>query len=367
MGGIYKSSNAGGMWTKISAAPLGSAIGALTLAIDQSGTQLYAGGQTLDGPYVSTTAGSIWTFSAAGMRVSEVSSLAVDKKAPGTVYALSNSHIYRSMDGGGTWSIVYNGVFGHYSPVAVDSLDDYYVYAGNTTGGFYSTNSGGSFMAFPATFTGGWVLAIAVDPNTTPSTIFAGTNTNAIWKSVDNGAHWAQAGTMGLGGSSVQSLGVDASVMPSIVYAYVSGATSAFYKSVDHGATWTLLSQPGSILRTFAIDPKNTTIIYGGFDQGNVYKSTTSGASFVLANSGLMTANAQVLIVDPVNDANVYLAATSFGSGVYKSVNAGGSWAPSNKGLKDISVYGLALDPITPTTLYAGTPHGVFKTTTGAQ
>ena len=43
------------------------------------------------------------------------------------------------------------------------------------------------------------------------------------------------------------------------------------------------------------------------------------------------------------------------------------TWAPSNKGLKDNSVYGLAIDPITPTTLYAGTPHGVFKTTTGAQ
>jgi hypothetical protein len=369
-GGLYKTSNAGAMWTKVSAAPVGSATGALALAADQSGTLLYAGGQALDGPYVSTTAGSLWTFAGTGIRVSDVSALAVDKKAPGTVYALAGTHIMRSMDAGVTWSVVGNGGFGNGSPIAVDPLNDYYVYAGNVMGGFYSSNSGGSFMAFPGTYGGGWILALAIDPNTTPSTIFAGTNTNVIWKSINNGATWAQAGTMGLasGAISAQSLGVDTSVSPSIIYANVNNNTgSGFYKSVDHGATWTSLSQPGSILRTFAIDPKTPSIIYGGYDQGNVYKSINSGGSFILSNTGLGTANAQVLIVDPVTDSNVYLASTSFGAGLYKSTNAAGMWAPANKGLKDISVYGLAIDPITPTTLYAGTPHGVFKTTTGAQ
>jgi hypothetical protein len=320
---------------------------------------------------VSSTGGAIWTFSATGIRVAEVSALAVDKKAPGTIYALSNTHILRSMDAGATWSVVDTHGFGHFSPVAVDPLDDYYVYAGNTMGGFYSTNSGGSFMPLPgATYTGGWILALAIDPNTTPSTVYAGTNTNGVWKSTTNGASWSQVTTMGLaaGAASAQSLGVDASVNPSIVYANINtSSASGFYKITNAAASWTMLSQPGSILRTFAIDPKTPSIIYGGYDQGNVYKSTNSGTSFVLANTGLMTANAQVLVVDPVTDSNVYLASTSFGSGLYKSTNAAGTWAAANKGLKDNSVYGLAIDPITPTTLYAGTPHGVFKTTTGAQ
>jgi hypothetical protein len=52
--------------------------------------------------------------------------------------------------------------------------------------------------------------------------------------------------------------------------------------------------------------------------------------------TAVSTANAQVLIVDPVTDSNVYLATSSFGSGLYKSTNAAMTWAAANKGLKNI-------------------------------
>jgi len=80
-GGVYKSTDGGGMWSRSLANPT------LCLAIDPSAPSiLYAG--TTNGPYKTTDGGGAWQRMSDGLPPSTgVRALAVDPMTPSTVYA----------------------------------------------------------------------------------------------------------------------------------------------------------------------------------------------------------------------------------------------------------------------------------------
>ena len=51
--------------------------------------------------------------------------------------------------------------------------------------------------------------------------------------------------------------------------------------------------------------------------------------------------------------------------GVFTSANAGATWSPTSAGLLHPQVYSLAVDPVTPNRIYAGTGHGVARSSDG--
>jgi hypothetical protein len=102
-----------------------------------------------------------------------------------------------------------------------------------------------------------------------------------------------------------------------------------------------------SCLIALAADPRNSGQLYAAFQNGGVFKSMDTGATWQAANSGLSLGSpyrtAVALAIDPGNPGTVY--AVSF-SGVFKSTDDGISWNPASAGLPDwSSQYGTPGDP----------------------
>jgi hypothetical protein len=119
-------------------------------------------------------------------------------------------------------------------------------------------------------------------------------------------------------------------------------------------------------VKTIAIDPTDTSVMYIGFIWGNrkgVFKSTTSGGSWCAVNTGLPSwRNINDLVLDPT-DTSVIYAVSEYT--IYKSVDAGSSWEYKGAGIGVFDIFVLDIDPLQTATLYAGTDQGVYKTTNG--
>ena len=135
------------------------------------------------------------------------------------------------------------------------------------------------------------MTAIAVDPYS-PQVLYAGTNSEGIFKSSDGGTTWL----------------------------HTAGQLSK-------GTVWTLLH-----------DPTKASTIYATTHDG-LFRSEDSGVTWKGLHKSLKSWNVLALAIDPESPKTLY-AATAIG--IYKSLDAGGSWAMQNN---DLYVSALSLDP----------------------
>jgi len=320
-----------------------------------------------------------------------ISALAIDPLTPTTLYAGTAGGVFKSMDGGASWSGI--GLI-NVSALAIDPLTPTTVYAGTGTfdmgalGGVFKSTDGGVSWNATGSLTG-IVWSLAIDP-LTPTTVYAGTlgydsfdtepgSLGGVYKSTDGGASWNAVALIDPGPFTYCSPcgGVSALAIDPLTPTTISGVTAAMtvyfddgsflytvpgyvLKSTDGGASW---SRGLSNVSALAIDPLTPNTLYAGvYDEAAndsaVYKSTDGGASW---NATGLTGVVGVLslAIDPLTPATLY---TGTYGGVYKSTDGGASWnAIGPTGVGGVLV--LAIDP-TPTTLYAGTgTSGVYKST----
>jgi len=96
---------------------------------------------------------------------------------PTTVYAGTNAGVFKSTNGGGSWSAVNTGLTNYTSVrvVAIDPQTPATLYSVTQTSGvFKSTNGGGSWNAINTDLPTLDVRALAIDPQT-PARLYAGT------------------------------------------------------------------------------------------------------------------------------------------------------------------------------------------------
>lgn len=272
--------------------------------------------------------------------------------------AFHGKTFFRSTNGGSNWSSLNTGLPAHLlvTGIAIDPTQPSILYAGTVDGVYKTTNGGASWSAVFNTSSS----ALAIDP-VHPTTIYSGSA--GVYKSTDGGATWAASGNL----SQVTNTIVIDPQTPSTLYAGTN--SEGVYKSTDGGATW--LNSHSSFNRNtilaLAIDPSNTATIYAGLSGSpdfGVYKSTDGGFSWngPLLLFGRYSINA--LVIDPHMPNTVY-AGTEFGPGIFKTTDGGTTWAFASNGLDSRNVLALAADPVMSNTIYAGTLIGVYKTTDG--
>jgi photosystem II stability/assembly factor-like uncharacterized protein len=354
-------------WTPASSGLTGSVAGISHLVIDASGSTLYAAG---NGLFRSTDGGSSWKLlSVVGVQV-----VALDPTSPSTIYAGTASGVLRSTDGGESWSPA--GLAGHnVNILAVDPVTPSTLYAAAGDANIYkSTDAGQSWtthaVGFPASAGPPVVSALLLDP-AAPSTLYVLQLVGPpLYKSTDGAETWSVVNP-----GPVWLLAIDPATTPSTLYGTHPGLgpvfSYGFSKSTDGGATWTELglNQPVGAL---AIDPRNSNTLYAATypPAGSppvIYKSTDGGQNWTAVNSSLPLA--QALVVSPADSSTIYAPTNPVYApgtgGIFKTTDAGMTWKESNTGLRVSGIQVLTGDPVDPATIYAGGDEGLFKSLDG--
>lgn len=410
-----------GTWQGIG--PDGGSISAL--AIDPQNTQtIYAGTNVI---YKSNDGGRSWEPKSVGLEPApgrgtrEITAIAVDPADSNYLYAGSEGNIFKSTDGGDTWTNVTNTPDywgGHIRALVIDprgTKDNRTIYAGSDNGrGFIRIiNNGGSWTyTNPAvgTSSAADILSLAVDTRGSGNTLYAATRLNnyqyAIIKSVDGGLNWGQisspvsdnykyinslvintaTGTLYAGcetgvfamnidsGSPWQQIGnfayadsllLDSTSSTATLYSLSPGSPGVIQKTTD-GSIWTVVTGPAQApLQILAVDadPQRKGTLYVGSSYG-LYKTSDSGTNWQVANKGIRHTSA-LLAIDPDNSANLYAAVT--GGGVTKSTDRGVNWSTIFTSLGNSVNFGAmaldARDPQQKSLYWAAGSAGLFKAT----
>jgi uncharacterized protein (TIGR03437 family) len=261
--------------------------------------------------------------------------------------------LFKSVDGGVTWNSMNAGIAGYVQVLAIDPANSQTLYAAtgagvnlsdpdaglfgevssNTTPGavYKSVNGGSSWSAVDSSATG-QALQVAIDAQN-PNNVYVVWSTPVTRKSTDGGATWSN---LPFPGTSIVSLALDPRLSGSI-YAYSApitvipgigiggppptGTPPYIYRSTDGGATWTQLTSPSPASLGWIIDGSTSpSTVYNGLTD----RSTDNGATWtVLPASAVNSGSGYAVAVDPSG----VLYASDYNVGIDASHDHGRSWS----------------------------------------
>ncbi len=319
LGGVWKTTDGGNLWTPIfdHASPLGS-IGAIAVSASNPNVIYVGTGESApredvsfgDGVWKSTDAGRTWTH--VGLTdTRHIARIVIDPRNPDIVLVAALGHVYgpneergvfRSTDGGSTWTKV--------------------LYKNATSG----------------------AIELVADPDR-PLTMFAalwemqrqpwhmssGGPGSGLYKSIDGGVTWTPVTGPGLPQTVLGKMGL--AIAPGTggrrIYALIEAEHGGLFRSDDGGSTWTLASGEHPLYsrawyftKVFA-HPTNPDVV---FVVGNsLWKSTDAGAHFV--KIPLPGVDNHDLWINPKTPSRMIEANDQ---GVVLTVNGGESWDKRN-------------------------------------
>ncbi len=304
-------------------------------------------------------ADGVWT--ARGLSGERIFSLAVVQASPSVVYAGARGAVYKSEDGGRTWTTLRAGIPGRarVAAIAVDPAAPETVYAGTAVGGLFRSDDGGtSWVPCDGELPGTRLNALAISSGARAA-LYSAMNTG-VYRSADGGASW----TCTSGG--LLDLDVTALVAsPTAGGALYAGTASAgVFKSTDGGDQWFQVDSglDDAFVTALAIDPVAPGTLYAGTN-GGVYKTTDGGNAWVAGTGFPAAARVTALAVDPRDPGRVYAGLA--GGAVFQSVDGGTAWTVSEPGMPaGGEIAALAGSPGVSGSVFAGAD-GVFSLATG--
>ena len=423
--GVYKTTDGGANWVKQPSGPSGTSIGRINLAISQSNPDiLFAAAEQYLGTNDGQLAG-IWKTSDGGANWATVAAqgascnsqcwydqhIAVHPLGPDTVY-YGGFLLYKSTNGGVNFSQIQGNIHVDQHAFAFDPLDPRIIYAGNDGGIYKSVNGGGSWTTLNTDIAiHQFYAGISLHP-TDPNKMMGGSQDNGTneyngslnWLAViggDGGAtaidhitgntawgetQWSPGSSNpggprrrdGSSGSAftlkrngintddrgmfIPTLYMDP-VNPRVLYF----GTFRLYRTRDNGESWTALTDPstgtGGVIRAIAVARTDTNVIYisTNYGPGLIQVSPDGGTSWT---AGTYPSQRLVtdIAIDPTNASVAYATVSGFGAGhVWKTINRGASWIDISSNLPDVPANSIVIQP--GIEIDIGTDLGVFKST----
>ena len=279
----------------------------------------------VNGIYRSTDGGESWTCinsGGLGAESSAVKSLAFSQQSRDLIIAAAENGLYVSVDRGVTWTMDTNLP---YSTLGGVSIVDDHVLAMTNGAGVLRGRLG----------TGGTI-------------------------------HWESDAVVAAHVYFAQVI-VDSNNLGTI---YASGYPGGVFKSIDDGLTW---HEANFGMTSFAVDdplrqgyyalalaPSNSRILYLGLYGKGVYKSVDAAGTWMPMNGDAGTMLGQyvtALTIDPENEDHVFVSTEN---GIFRTVNGGRTWSAADDGMptSDVRVIGFTLAG----ELYAGTRgYGLYR------
>jgi photosystem II stability/assembly factor-like uncharacterized protein len=317
-GGIWKSVNAGEVWTPVFDKQHIASIGSIDIAASNPKI-LYAGSGEADirsdvtfgdGVYKSTDGGKTWAN--VGLRdTRHIGRVLIHPSNPDIVFVAALGHAYgpndergvfRSKDGGATWKKIL----------------------------FKDADTGAIDLAFeprnPDTIYASLWQAKRPPYSTYPPIEGPG---SGLYKSTDGGDTWHQLTGAGLPDGMVGRIGIAvAPSNPQRVYALIEAKEGGLFRSDDSGATWTRAGTDARIrgrawyFSGITVDPGNADIVY--CPDVALYRSTDGGATFTPIKGAPGGDDYHFLWIDPSNGQHMALASDQ---GTVISLDGGETWS----------------------------------------
>jgi photosystem II stability/assembly factor-like uncharacterized protein len=326
-GGIWKTTDAGVVWSPIfDGQPVGS-IGALALAPSDPKI-IYAGTGETDirsdlssgnGVYKSTDGGSTWSH--IGLEdTRQISRIVIDPRNPSIVYVGALGHaygpneqrgVYKSIDGGMHWTRVLDlGPEIGVSDLAISAAAPQLLFAG----AWHTHRPPWSTYA-PIDGPGG-----------------------GLYRSQDAGKTWARLDGNGLPEGDWGRVGVDVAPDGKRVYALIEvkksearkseAKKSGLYRSDDGGNTWVLANADSRLtsrawyFNSITIDPRNPDVIY--IPNVALYRSEDGGKTISVVRGAPGGDDYHQLWIDPKNSSSMVLGTDQ---GTTISLDRGQTWS----------------------------------------
>jgi photosystem II stability/assembly factor-like uncharacterized protein len=313
-GGVWRTNDAGRIWTPIFDDQPSGSIGAIAIAPSDPNVIYVGSGEGLqrpdlatgDGIYRSGDGGKTWTHY--GLRDGQqIPMIAVDPRDPNRLFVAVLGHpyganaergIFRSTDGGKTFDkVLYRDENTGAIDVAIDPSDPRVVYA-----------------ALWEQRMGPWENGVFTGPG------------SGVYKSTDGGTTWKQ---LTLPVEKLGRVGLEVCAAdPKRLYAIVDAKNGGLYRSTDAGESWSLVNNKAEIwerggdFNEVRADPKNPDVLY----VANVvtWKSVDGGKTWQSFRGAPGGDDYHRVWVNP-NDTKIILIASDQGAIV--TLNGGESWS----------------------------------------
>ncbi len=223
---------------------------------------------------------------------------------PNVVYAgLSNNTlsvspvgtvIYKSLDGGQTFSPIPSILDGHNVRKLVGAPNDANTVYAATTNGVYKTADGGANWTYMASLGSRKIEALAINPQQ-PGYIIAGEIFGGIWVTTDDGTTWSGPLNSGFNSPNpyISALAVDP-VNSATVFA--GDLYSGIYRSLDRGTTWAPFpdwKMSGLTIRAVKDLTLDAKMMYAATQGGGVFRfDRLAGLSDIDGINGVTIADA---------------------------------------------------------------------------
>ncbi|HET6545480.1 MAG TPA: hypothetical protein VFG55_01885 [Rhodanobacteraceae bacterium] len=350
-GGVWKSTDGGTTYKPVFDKQPVQSIGAIAIDPSNHETVWVGTGESWtrnsvsigNGIYKSTDGGNTWTRM--GLENSErIAAVLIDPHDGNTVYACvpgklwsdsADRGLYRTRDGGRTWTLVLKG--GNRSTgcasASMDPKDPNVVFAGLW-----------DFRRQGWTFRSGGESPDAESGS-------------GLFRSADGGGTWTEITASANTGFPAKPFGRIAVAIapsnPAIVYALVESTDSALYRSDDGGRTWDQRDKSQMMVwRPFyfanlIIDPGNPDRLFK--PDLNLVQSLDGGKSFANVG-GSMHGDAHVVWIDPGNTRRIIVGDDG---GLWYSQDGGNKWWKADN-LPVSQFYHVSLDDADPFHVYGG-------------
>lgn len=237
----------------------------------------------------------------------------------------NDGYIYRSTDGGLTWSTVTrlgtsNNVLKvyydtYYSAFYASDSTNNHIYAGYSSGTWWTRPSASNDFAFQAAPCRWNTDAVWLMSTRTTGTSNIYRRAAAGWSSVLS--TWTDEGAMGSATLTRCIIWVSSAIA-------VAGCDDGhIYRSTDSGSTWTDEGQLGSTTAVLSLATDGSGVVLAGAD-GHVFRSTDNGANW--SDTGQLGSELGVWCFTQIAT-DIFLAGTGSSGKIYRSEDNGATWS----------------------------------------
>ena len=250
----------------------------------------------------------------------------------------------------------------HIQALVIDAISPKILYASTYHGIFKSNDGGDSWSLANTGMTSNDVKVIRCNPENS-NQLFAGSWGDGIYISEDAAATWKSINN-GMTDLRIRSISIDSFNQENIF----AISDTKFLESTDIGTTWKEINSPYGKLRSLSIDfGLNTAFV--GTDYFGIYKRSASGSNWEAISNGLPKEGtySTVASLQILPGTTTSILAAIRGKGVYHSQNYGQNWQLYSEDLNGIYISCMVVDNKDSDHIIVGAPQGVFMTTDGAQ